>query len=35
MRKTAESFEANGIRRIKDDDHAAVRYQAFVEFVGR
>ncbi len=35
MRKTVEFFEAKGKRRIKDDDHAAVWYQDFVDFVGR
>jgi acyl-CoA dehydrogenase len=35
MRKTVEFFEAKGKRRIKDDDHAAIWYQDFVDFVGR
>jgi acyl-CoA dehydrogenase len=35
IRKTVEFFEAKGKRGIKDDDHAAVWYQDFVDFVGR
>ncbi len=35
MRKTVEFFETKGLRRIKDDDHAAVWYQDFVDFLGR
>jgi acyl-CoA dehydrogenase len=35
MRKTVEFFETKGIRRVKDDDHAALWYQDFVDFVGR
>ncbi|MEA2023091.1 MAG: acyl-CoA dehydrogenase [Actinomycetota bacterium] len=35
MRKTVEFFETKGLRSIKDDDHAAVWYQDFVDFLGR
>ncbi len=34
MRKTVEFFETKGLQRIKDDDHAAVWYQDFVDFLG-
>ncbi len=32
MRKTVEFFETKGKRRLKDDDHAAVWYDDFLEF---
>ena len=35
MRKTVEFFETKGLRSIKDDDHAAVWYQEFIDFLGR
>ncbi len=35
MRKTIEFFESKGRRRLKDDDHAAVWYQDFLDFVAR
>jgi acyl-CoA dehydrogenase len=35
MRKTVEFFETKGLQSIKDDDHAAVWYQDFVDFLGR
>ena len=34
MAKTIEFFETKGLARIKDDDHGAVWYQDFVDFVG-
>ncbi|MDH4117492.1 MAG: acyl-CoA dehydrogenase [Acidimicrobiia bacterium] len=33
MRKTIEFFESKGKRRLKEDDHAAVWYQDFLDFV--
>lgn len=33
MRKTVEFFEGRGKRRLKDDDHAALWYQDFLDFV--
>ena len=33
MRKTIEFFEAKGKTRLKEDDHAAVWYQDFLDFV--
>lgn len=35
MRKTVEFFESKGLRRVKDDDQAAVWYQDFVDFLSR
>jgi acyl-CoA dehydrogenase len=35
MRKTIEFFESKGKRRLKEDDHAAVWYQDFLDFVAR
>ena len=35
MRKTVGFFETKGLQSIKDDDHAAVWYQDFVDFLGR
>jgi len=35
MTKTIEFFETKGLARIKEDDHAAVWYQDFIDFVGR
>ena len=34
MAKTIEFFETKGLAKIKDDDHGAVWYQDFVDFVG-
>ncbi len=34
MRLLVEFFEAKGLARIKEDDHAAVWYQDFIDFVG-
>jgi acyl-CoA dehydrogenase len=34
MRETIEFFENKGLAKIKDDDHNAVWYQDFVDFVG-
>ena len=34
MAKTIEFFETKGLARIKEDDHGAVWYQDFVDFVG-
>ncbi len=34
MRRTVEFFESKGLQRIKDDDHSAVWYQDFVDFLG-
>ncbi len=33
MRKTVEFFENKGLARVKEDDHAAVWYQDFLDFV--
>jgi acyl-CoA dehydrogenase len=33
MRKTVEFFETKGLASIKDDDHGAVWYQDFIDFV--
>ena len=35
MAKTVEFFETKGLVKIKEDDHAAVWYQDFVDFIGR
>lgn len=35
MAKTVEFFETKGLVRIKEDDHAAVWYQDFIDFIGR
>jgi acyl-CoA dehydrogenase len=35
MRTLVEFFETKGLRSIKDDDHAAVWYQEFIDFLGR
>ncbi len=35
MARTIEFFETKGLDRILEDDHAAVWYEDFVEFVGR
>lgn len=35
MAKTIEFFESKGKRRLKEDDHAAVWYRDFLDFVGR
>jgi acyl-CoA dehydrogenase len=35
MARTIEFFETKGLAAVKADDHAAVWYQDFVDFVGR
>ncbi len=34
MRKTIEFFESKGLAKIKEDDHGAVWYQDFIDFLG-
>ncbi|MFH2071535.1 MAG: acyl-CoA dehydrogenase family protein, partial [Actinomycetota bacterium] len=34
MRLLVEFFEAKGLARLKEDDHAAVWYQDFIDYVG-